>query len=148
MVPPYGDAHEHNFDGLAQTKSVARQHLLDGIFYAQGMTDTTDGAAAVIAAGLVDTPQTPDVTYAHGGLTGVNGHPKEVYESLANGFYYPQTDAAASACDWRPQGRGQGLLGDRERRGAAGGPANRARGRVRASTSSIFPHLPSDSAVI
>ena len=93
VVPPYGDAHEHNFDGVAQTKVVSAQYLRNGIFYAQGMTDTTDGAAAVIAAGLVDTPTTPDVTYAHGGLTGVNGHPKEVYESLANGFYYPQTDA-------------------------------------------------------
>ena len=93
VVPPYGDAHEHNFDGVAQSGAVSRQYLIDGIFYAQGMTDTTGGAAAVIAAGLVDTASTPDVTYAHGGLTGVNGHPKEVYESLANGFYYPQTDA-------------------------------------------------------
>jgi imidazolonepropionase-like amidohydrolase len=93
VIPPYGDAHEHNFDGVAQTKAVTAQYLRDGVFYAQGMTDTTDGAREVIAAGLVDTPTTPDVTYAHGGLTGVNGHPKEVYEALANGFYYAQNDA-------------------------------------------------------
>ncbi len=93
VVPPYGDAHEHNFDGIYGTAVVAQQYLRDGIFYAQGMTDTTEGAAAVVKAGMVNTPTTVDVTYAHGGLTGVNGHPKEVYESLANGFYYPQTDA-------------------------------------------------------
>jgi cytosine/adenosine deaminase-related metal-dependent hydrolase len=93
VVPPYGDAHEHNFDSVEGTRTVAANYLRDGIFYAQGMTDNPEGAAATIAAGLVDTPTTPDVTYAHGGLTGVNGHPKEVYESLANGFYYPQTDA-------------------------------------------------------
>ena len=87
VVPPYGDAHEHNFDGLYGTAAVVKQYLADGIFYAQGMTDTTDGAAEVVRAGLVNTPATVDVTYAHGGLTGVNGHPKEVYEALAKGIY-------------------------------------------------------------
>ena len=93
VVPPYGDAHEHNFDSVEATPAVVRQYLRDGIFYAQGMTDTPEGAAAVVRAGMVDTPTTVDVTYAHGGLTGVNGHPKDVYESLANGFYYPKDDA-------------------------------------------------------
>jgi len=91
VVPPYGDAHEHNFDGVRGTEAVSSKYINDGIFYAQGMTDTTDGAAAVKAARLVNTPSTPDVTYAHGGLTGVNGHPKEVYESTLLGFYYPTT---------------------------------------------------------
>ena len=72
---------------------MVRQYLRDGIFYAQGMTDVPEGAAAVVRAGMVDTPTTVDVTYAHGGLTGVNGHPRDVYESLANGFYYPKDDA-------------------------------------------------------
>jgi hypothetical protein len=93
IVPPYGDAHEHNFDNVDITPRVTAAYLRDGIFYAQGMTDVAGGANTVKAAGMVDTPQTVEVTYAHGGLTGVNGHPKEVYESLANGFYYPQTDA-------------------------------------------------------
>ena len=92
VVPPYGDAHEHNFDGLFGTDAVVKQYLADGIFYAQGMTDTTVGAAETVKAGLVNTPTSVDVTYAHGGLTGVNGHPKEVYEALAHGFNYPRTD--------------------------------------------------------
>ncbi len=93
VVPPYGDAHEHNFDGTRGLAALTAQYLRDGIFYAQGMTDTTTGAQEILAAHLVNTPTTVDVTYAHGGLTGINGHPKEVYESLANGFYYPATDA-------------------------------------------------------
>ena len=93
VVPPYGDGHEHNFDSVANTPKVAAEYMRDGIFYAQGMTDLPDGAAAVVKAGMVDTASTPDVTYAHGGLTGVNGHPKEVYESVVNGFYYPRNDA-------------------------------------------------------
>jgi cytosine/adenosine deaminase-related metal-dependent hydrolase len=98
VVPPYGDAHEHNFDGVYGTAAVVQQYLRDGIFYAQGMTDTTEGAAAVVKAGMVNTPSTVDVTYAHGGLTGVNGHPKEVYESLALGGYgYPRDDKERAA---------------------------------------------------
>ena len=101
----------------------------------------------MIAAGLVDTPQTPDVTYAHGGLTGVNGHPKEVYESLANGFYYPQTDAQRALVigGHKAEGRAYWELANVAELHAV---LHRARGRVRASTLSIFPHLPSDSAVI
>ena len=87
VVPPFGDAHEHNFDGVRGTAEVVKQYLADGIFYAQGMTDTTEGATEVLRASLVDTPASVDVTYAHGGLTGVNGHPKEVYEPLAHGIY-------------------------------------------------------------
>lgn len=87
VVPPYGDAHEHNFDALYNTKQVGKEYLSDGIFYAQGMTDITSGAKQVVAAGLVDTPTTVDVTYAHGGITAPNGHPKEVYEAIANGIY-------------------------------------------------------------
>lgn len=91
VVPPYGDAHEHNFDNLKRTPAVVAQYVRDGIFYAQGMTDLLAGANAVRAAGLVNSPESVDVTYAHGGLTGIDGHPKEVYESIANGFYYPST---------------------------------------------------------
>ena len=91
VVPPYGDAHEHNFDSVQGTPAVTEKYLRDGIFYAQGMTDSILGSRAVVAAGLVNTPSTVDVTYAHGSLTAPQGHPKEVYESLANGFYYPST---------------------------------------------------------
>ena len=87
VVPPYGDAHEHNFDGAYGIEALTADYLRDGIFYAQGMTDTTEGAQEAVAKHLVNTPTTVDVTYAHGGLTGVNGHPKEVYEGIANGFY-------------------------------------------------------------
>ncbi|HEX4030955.1 MAG TPA: hypothetical protein VHX20_11360 [Terracidiphilus sp.] len=91
LCRPFGDAHEHNFDNVSRTPAVVAKYLHDGIFYAHGMTDITRGAEAVVAAGLVNTPQSVDVTYAHGGLTAVDGHPKEVYESIANGFYYPSS---------------------------------------------------------
>lgn len=92
VVPPYGDAHEHNFDNVGNTSAVAAQYVKDGIFYSQGMTDVLEGSQAVVKAGMVNGPGTVEVTYAHGALTGVDGHPKEIYEALANGFYYPATE--------------------------------------------------------
>ncbi len=97
VVPPYGDAHEHNFDSLSRTPAVATTYLHDGIFYAGGMTDVTTGAEEVVAAHQVNTPTTPDVTFAHGGLTGINGHPKEVYDAIPLGFYYPATPEQRAA---------------------------------------------------
>ena len=97
VVPPYGDAHEHNFDSLQRTPAVAADYLRDGIFYAQGMTDLTSGAAKVVAAGMVNTAASPDVTYAHGGLTAPNGHPKDVYDSIPLGFFYPATPEQRNA---------------------------------------------------
>ncbi len=93
VVPPYGDAHEHNFDSVPRTPAVSQQYLKDGIFYAQGMTESIPGSQAVVKAGLVNTPATVDVTYAHAGLTGVNGHPKDTYEGILFGIYNPRTQA-------------------------------------------------------
>jgi len=91
VVPPYGDAHEHNFDNLQRAQAQGKLYLRDGVFYAQGMTDVSTGAEAVKQAKRVNTPSTVDATFAHGGLTGYNGHPKEVYESIPLGFFYPAT---------------------------------------------------------
>lgn len=91
VVPPYGDAHEHNFDNVSSARAQSELYLRDGIFYAQGMTDVSSGAEAVKQAKMVNTPTSVDVTFAHGGITGFNGHPKEVYESLPLGFYFPVT---------------------------------------------------------
>ncbi len=91
VVPPYGDAHEHNFDNVQRVQAQRTLYLQDGVFYAQGMTDVSSGAEAVKRASMVNMPWTVDVTYAHGGITGYNGHPKEVYEAIPLGFYYPAT---------------------------------------------------------
>jgi hypothetical protein len=92
VVPPFGDAHEHNFDSVENTPAVVQSYLRDGVFYAQGMTDITSGSKEVVKARLVNTPASVDVTYAHGSLTGFKGHPHEVYEQYALGFYtFPLT---------------------------------------------------------
>ncbi len=85
VIPPFGDAHEHNFSSLRTAQTEIATYLRDGIFYAQGVTEPATGSAPVQP--LVNRPDSVDVTYAHGGLTGDQGHPKEVYEALALGLY-------------------------------------------------------------
>ena len=85
IIPPFGDAHEHNFSSLRTARTEITTYLHDGIFYAQGVTEPVTSSAPVRP--LVNRPDSVDVTYAHGGLTGDQGHPKEVYEALALGYY-------------------------------------------------------------
>ena len=88
VVPPFGDAHCHNFDSPYNVAQQVEMYLRNGVFYAKVMTDVRTGAQKVAAQ--VNKPTSVDVAYAHGGLTGNNSHPIMVYEALALGFYTPQ----------------------------------------------------------
>lgn len=93
VIPPFGDAHEHMFSSVATVSNETAMFLRDGIFYAQGVTEPISGSAKVRP--FVNRPDGVDVTYAHGGLTGDQGHPKEVYEGLALGTFYKPGDHTA-----------------------------------------------------
>jgi imidazolonepropionase-like amidohydrolase len=81
VVPPFADAHCHHFDGPYNVKGQIEMYLRDGVFYAKVQTDVRSGALKV--AGLVNKPDSVDVSYAHGALTSSYGHGVEVYEGLA-----------------------------------------------------------------
>ena len=85
VVPPFGDAHCHHFDGAYNVAQQIEMYLRDGIFYAKVLTNSLAGARAV--AGKVNIPTSVDVKYAHGGLTGSNSHPIPTYEGLGLGYY-------------------------------------------------------------
>lgn len=81
VIPPFGDAHTHNFDGAFNLEKIIRDYLTSGVFYAKVQTNTLSGARA--AAKSVSIPTSVDVAYSHGGLTASYGHGVEVYEGLA-----------------------------------------------------------------
>ena len=81
VVPPFGDAHTHNFDGAFNLTRQISSYLGDGVFYAKVQTNTLSGARA--AAKSVNQPTSVDVAYSHGALTASYGHGVEVYEGLA-----------------------------------------------------------------
>ena len=85
VVPPFGDAHCHHFDGASNIAQQIEMYLRDGIFYAKVLTNSLSGARAV--ADKVNIPTSVDVKYAHGGLTGSNSHPIPTYEGLGLGYY-------------------------------------------------------------
>ena len=81
VVPPFADAHTHNFDTAFGANALIRRYLAAGIFYAKVQTDPRSLAMRV--APLVNRPDSVDVSYAHGALTSSYGHGVEVYEGLA-----------------------------------------------------------------
>jgi imidazolonepropionase-like amidohydrolase len=81
VIPPFADAHCHNFDGAWNIEQQIEKYLKDGVFYAKVQTNTRSGANQV--SGRVNIPTSVDVSYAHGALTASFGHGVEVYEGLA-----------------------------------------------------------------
>ena len=80
IIPPFADAHTHNFDGAWNIAQVIDNYLRDGVFYAKVQTNTKSGANQVST--LVNIPASIDVSYAQGALTASFRHGVEVYEGL------------------------------------------------------------------
>ncbi len=83
VVPPLGDAHNHNF---ASTEMLA-SYLKEGIFYAQDMGDSARSRRAPNVALRLNRPDSVDVRWADASLTSTLGHPFAVFEGLALGIY-------------------------------------------------------------
>ena len=95
IIPPFGDAHSHNFGGTFKFQNDLKEHINNGVFYVRVLNNSKRGAESVISS--IMKPKTMDVTFAHGGLTSNYSHPIEVYESLALGYYsYDQQKKHAS----------------------------------------------------
>lgn len=85
VIPPLGDAHTHNLDGVRGLEAITAAYLREGTFYVQVLGNHASGAKQ--ARPLLNQPTTLDVSYANGMLTCTYGHPFMVYEPLAMGIY-------------------------------------------------------------
>ncbi len=92
VVPPYCEAHNHNFgsgDDEAFVQKTVNAYLEDGIFYAMMM-----GSFAYYRERIADqlnTPASVDVVFANNGLTGSGGHPRRLREFLMERYgRYPE----------------------------------------------------------
>jgi imidazolonepropionase-like amidohydrolase len=72
VVPPFGEAHNHNMDGADTAKKI-RMYLEDGIFYVKNPNNLPRNRKAL--EGKVNIATSIDVTFANGGLTATGGHP-------------------------------------------------------------------------
>ena len=88
MVPPFGEAHNHNVEGPWNVQAVAQRYLQDGVFYVKNPNNVRDFAQQIKHA--VNVPTSIDATFAHAGLTGHGGHPVALYEDVLRiGRYEP-----------------------------------------------------------
>jgi hypothetical protein len=73
VVPPFGEAHNHNTSNAQLAK-----YFSQGIFYVKNPNSFPGDRAR--AAGHINTPSTPDVVFAGGGLTSPGGHPSSIID--------------------------------------------------------------------
>jgi predicted amidohydrolase YtcJ len=78
VLPPFGEAHNHNVEPLAKIGPLVERYLRHGIFYVKNPNCLPHASAQL--AGQVNTPSSIDVTFSNGGFTGSGGHPIEFQE--------------------------------------------------------------------
>lgn len=85
VVPPYGEAHNHNVEG-SRAADVSRAYLAAGIFYVKNPNSLP--AARERLAAVINTPTSIDAVFAGGGLTTSDGHPWDlVRRNIARGIW-------------------------------------------------------------
>ncbi len=86
VVPPFGEAHNHNVEGAWNIDTVAKRYLDDGVFYVKipgNIGELTDRIRS-----RINLPASVDVTFSNGGLTATGGHPAPLYEEVLSGSRY------------------------------------------------------------
>ena len=109
VVPPFGEAHNHNIEGSSRTDATLARYIAEGIFYVMNPNSLPRSTAAL--AGKVNKPNAVDVIFANGGLNVSGGHPYDLAqrnivrgswkpEDGEGGFYHAIDDRAALDAKW------------------------------------------------
>jgi hypothetical protein len=84
IVPPFGEAHNHNVIASENTDALIRKYLHDGIFYVKNPNSLP--RVTIPLRGRINIPTSIDVVFANGGLIPTGGHPLGlVKRNLDNG---------------------------------------------------------------
>jgi hypothetical protein len=109
VVPPFGEAHNHNVEPLNKIDLVIQRYLAHGIFYVKDPDNLPAGRDQVLSK--INRPESIDVMFSNGGFTGPGGHPSEIVKrnidrglwTEADGdgaFYYTVSSQAALERKW------------------------------------------------
>lgn len=86
VVPPFGEAHNHNVEHSSRTARTIAQYLRDGVFYVRNPNNLPRTRHPL--AGTVNIPTSIDVAFANGGLTATGGHPAaHVQHNIRRGIW-------------------------------------------------------------
>ncbi|MEX2283198.1 MAG: amidohydrolase family protein [Gemmatimonadota bacterium] len=89
VIPPFGEAHNHNVEGSARTDAVLSRYIAEGIFYVLNPNSLPQSRTQV--GDRVNQPGKIDVIFANGGLNVTGGHPWDlVQRNIARGSWQPQ----------------------------------------------------------
>jgi len=80
VVPPFGEAHNHNVEGPWNIGRVIEGYLHDGVFYVKNPNSIRQFTEQI--AHRLNKPDSIDVVFANAGLTSSGGHPVPLYEHL------------------------------------------------------------------
>lgn len=78
VIPPFGEAHNHNLENSYRLAERINSYLIDGVFYAKMQSSIKRRVET--NQPLFEGPASVDVTYAHAPLTATGGHPVALRE--------------------------------------------------------------------
>ena len=88
VVPPFGEAHNHNVEILNKIDALIQRYLRHGIFYVKDPDNLPSGRDQVLPK--INRPESIDVAFSNGGFTGKDGHPTElVKRNIDRGIWTP-----------------------------------------------------------
>jgi len=75
VIPPFGEAHNHNIAYSDQFSKLSAKYLNHGIFYVKVPNNFIEGRQKLITNGLINKDTMIDAVFANGGITSYKGHP-------------------------------------------------------------------------
>lgn len=94
VIPPFGEAHNHNVEYSERIDEVIRKYLQDGIFYVKNPNNLPTAKTSL--SGKINVPTSIDAVFANGGLTASGGHPLGVVRR--------NLERGANPADWAEGG--------------------------------------------
>jgi hypothetical protein len=88
VIPPFAEAHTHQFLDVMSFQEQIDDYLNKGIFYAKNVNGLSKFTVRVRS--FINQPNSLDVVYANGGLTAAGGHPIQIYKYLATNKILPE----------------------------------------------------------
>lgn len=73
VIPPFGEAHNHNVEYSGRIDEVIRKYIQEGIYYVKNPNNLP--SARKTLSGRINIPTGIDAVFANGGLTASGGHP-------------------------------------------------------------------------
>lgn len=86
VIPPFGEAHNHNVEGLWNIDSAIQTYLKAGVFYVKNPNNIPDFSDRI--RDKINLSTSIDVAFANGGLTSFGGWPVSLYENVLRGARY------------------------------------------------------------